>query len=143
MRLGEGNGISWMELLPIVLASAVWGPEWRGQRIMVHCDNTGAETVANSGYSRAPQIMHLLWCLFFIRARFEFSLQAVHIEGTDNTLADAISRNNHLFLDSQVFQSTYQRTPLPEELVLLLVVEQADWTSDRWTQRFMNCLRLG
>ena len=141
MRLGEGNSILWMELLPIVLASAVWGPAWHGQRILVHCDNTRAVTVANSGYSRAPQIMHLLQCLFFIRAHFEFLLQAVHIEETNNTLADAVSHNNHIFLDSQVFQSTHQRTPLPEELVLLLVVEQADWTSDHWTQWFMNCLQ--
>ena len=118
-----------------VVPDMVWSKE------IVHCDNTGAVMVANSGYSRAPQIMHLLQCLFFIRARFGFSLQAVHIEGTDNTLADAVSRNNHLFLDSQVFQSTYQCTPLPEELVLLLVVQQADWTSDRCTQRFMNCLQ--
>ena len=78
---------------------------------------------------------------FFIRACFEFSLQAVYIEGTDNTLADAVSCNNRLFLDSQVFRSTYQRTPLPEELISPLVVEQADWTSERWTQLFKNCLQ--
>ena len=141
MRVAEGDSITWMELLPIVLAGMVWGQAWRGQRIIVYCDNTGAVTVANSGYSRAPRIMHLLHCLFFIRARFEFSLQAVYIEGTDNTLADAVSRNNRLFLDSQVFRSTYQRTPLPEELISLLVVEQADWTSEHWTQLFKNCLQ--
>ena len=50
MRLGKGDSISWMELLPIVLASAVWGPVWCGQRIIVHCDNIGAVTVANSGH---------------------------------------------------------------------------------------------
>ena len=50
MRVGEGDSITWMELLPIVLASAVWGPAWRGQRIIVHCDNTGAVTIVNSGY---------------------------------------------------------------------------------------------
>ena len=48
-----GDSIMCMELLPIVLASAVWGQAWHGQRIIVHCDNTGAVTVANSGYSRA------------------------------------------------------------------------------------------
>ena len=86
--------------------------------------------------------MHFLRCLFFNRARFEFSLQAVHIEGTDNTLADAVSRNNHALLDLQVFRSTYQWTPLPEELTILLAVEQVDWTSDRWTQVFKNCFQL-
>ena len=47
-------------MLPIVLASAVWGPAWHGKRIIVHCDNSGAATVTNSGYSRALRIMHLL-----------------------------------------------------------------------------------
>ena len=50
----EGGSIIWMELLPIILASAVWGPSWHGQRVIVHCDNTGVVTIANSGYSRAP-----------------------------------------------------------------------------------------
>ena len=86
--------------------------------------------------------MHLLRCLFFNRARFKFSLQAVHIEGTDNTLADAVSCNNHALLDLQVFRSTYQRTPLLEKLTILLTVEQVDWTSDHWTQLFKNCFQL-
>ena len=33
----------------------------------------------------------------------------------------------------QIFKSTYQPIPLLEELILLLEVEQVDWTSDRWT----------
>ena len=85
--------------------------------------------------------MHLLRSPFFIWAHFEFSLQAVHIKETDNALADAISHNNHVLLNSQVFRSTYQWTPLPEELTILLTVEQANWTSDRWTQLFKNCLQ--
>ena len=48
-RLREGDNITWMELWPIILASAAWGPAWQGQRIIMHCDNTGAVTGANSG----------------------------------------------------------------------------------------------
>ena len=48
MRVGEGDSITRMELLPIILASAVWGLAWRDQRIIVHCDNTGTVTVTNS-----------------------------------------------------------------------------------------------
>ena len=58
MRVGEEDSITKMELLPIVLVSAVWGPAWRGQRIIVHCDNTGAVTVTNSRYSRVPLTNH-------------------------------------------------------------------------------------
>ena len=66
----EVDSITWMELLPIVLACVVWGHFWQGPRVVVNCNNTGAVAVANSGYSKVPQIMHLLWCLFFIRALY-------------------------------------------------------------------------
>ena len=42
-RMGQ-EGITLQELLPIVLAFAVWGRQWAGQRVMVHCDNTGARS---------------------------------------------------------------------------------------------------
>ena len=86
------DGIILQELLPIVMACAIWGNRWRGSMVTVHCDNTGAVAVANAGYSRSPRIMHLLRCLFFIRAYFEISLWAVHVPGVQNTWADAISR---------------------------------------------------
>ena len=35
MRVAEGDSITWMELLPIVLAGMVWGQAWRGQRIIL------------------------------------------------------------------------------------------------------------
>jgi hypothetical protein len=93
IHLGE-ESITLKELLPIVMACAVWGREWEQSRVICHCDNQGVVALVNSGYSRVPQIMHLLRCLFFVRARFQVSLYAVHIPGRENTLADAISRNN-------------------------------------------------
>ena len=61
----QDGGIAWKELLPIVLACASWGRQWKGGRLTVHCDNTAAMAVVNSRYSRVPEIMHLLCCLFF------------------------------------------------------------------------------
>ena len=140
--MDEGQSIMWMELLPIVLACALWGPVLRGRSVTVRCDNSGAVALVKSGYSRVPLIMHLLRCLFFFKACYQFSLHAVHVEGIDNDWADAISQNNFGYLHSQVFQSTYHRDPLPEDLVMLLVVEQPDWISSHWTRLFGNCLRL-
>ena len=139
--MDRSRSITWMELLPVVVACAVWGPRLKGQTITVHCDNMGAVALVKSGYSRVPQIMHLLRCLFFFKACYQFSVQAVHVEGVNNAWADAVSRNNLDYLHSQVFQSTYHHDPLPEDLVKLLVVEQPDWTSCRWTQLFRNCLK--
>lgn len=132
------DSITLRELLPIILACAVWGPYWLGHSVVVHCDNTGAVAVVNSGYSRVPAIMHLLRCLFFIRARFNICLRAVHIPGVCNALADAVSRDNLAFLFSQIPEAVSCRTLIPPALCALLL-DQPDWTSPRWTQLFGSC----
>jgi hypothetical protein len=73
------------------------GPSWGKTNVTVHCDNMGVVALVNSGYSRVPQIMHLLQCLFFIRAHCQFSTYAVHVPG----VADATSRDNISVLYSQ------------------------------------------
>lgn len=131
------------ELLPVVLACSVWGPSWQGSAVTFHCDNMGTVAVINSGYSRVPQIMHLLRCLFFIRAFFQVSVWAVHVPGQQNCMADAISRNNLAYLFSQVPEAANRHTVIPTALLSLLVEQRPDWTSPAWTQLFKNCFRLG
>ena len=137
------ESITLKELLPIVLACSVWGPSWRGSAVTFHCDNMGAVAVVNSGYSRVPQIMHLLRCLFFIRAFFQISVWAVHVPGQQNCTADAISRNNLAYLFSQVPEAASRRTAVPTDLRDLLVERQLDWTSPVWTQLFKSCFLQG
>ena len=138
VRLRE-ESIALKELLPIVIAGAVWGPGWRKARITVHCDNLGVVALVNSGYSRVPQIMHILRCLFFIRAHFQFSLHAVHVPGVENSLADAISRDNLHLLFSQVPGAVNNRVQVQPALLALLVERQPDWTSQAWTRLFRSC----
>ena len=38
--------------------------------------------------------MHILRCLSFFMAKFQFTLHASHVAGSKNALADALSRNN-------------------------------------------------
>ena len=133
------ESITLKELLPIVLACSVWGPGWQGSTVIFYCDNTGAVAVINSGYSRIPQIMHLLRCLFFIRAYFQISVRAVHIPGQHNCIADAISRNNLDYFFSQVPQAASRCTIVPRNLLKLLVEQQPDWTSPAWTRLFRSC----
>ena len=126
------------ELLPVVLGLAVWGQRWHRAAVTVHCDNLGAVSVINGGYSRVPHIMHLLRCLFFIRAHFEITLRAVHVPGVQNTLADAISRNNVSYLFSQVEWATTGRVAIPHQVLDILVKQQPDWTSLAWTQELFS-----
>ena len=136
-----GRNITLKEIVPVVFACATWGSSWRGALVTAHIDNTAAVAILNSGYSKEGQIMHLVRCLFFIMAHFQFSLVARHIPGSQNKLADAISRNN---LQSFLSQSQ-EANPVPaiihEALVQLLITAQPDWTSPSWSRFFRSCLQ--
>ena len=95
------QSILWKELVPIVIACGVWARYWCRRSVTVHYDNTETVAVVNLGYSREPPIMHLLRCLFSIRATYQFSLYAVHISGAQNSWADALSRGHADFLYAQ------------------------------------------
>ena len=136
-----GESITFKELLPVVLACSIWGCKWRGNRVVCHCDNAGAVAAINSGYSRVAPIMHLLRCLFFIQALFEFEVKAVHVPGTSNGWADATSRNHaHLFL-SQVQGAIGLQSLVPLRLVEIVLDLQPGWTSFIWTRRFRSCFQ--
>ncbi len=120
------ESITLKELLPVVLACAVWGEQWRERVVHVHCDNLGVVALVNSGYSKVPPIMHLLRCLFFIRAHFQIEVLTVHVPGVENSLADAISRNNLQTLFLQVPGAVARRAIIPANLLSLLVERQPD-----------------
>ena len=59
------------EHLPVVLAVAVWGKDWKGLDVTCHSDNQAVVSVIRSRTSEDPDIMH---SLSFIEARYEFFL---------------------------------------------------------------------
>ena len=56
----------------------------------------------NAGRSKEPWTMHLIRCLFFIKARYGLDIRAAHIPGKENRLTDALSRNDFAYFTSQV-----------------------------------------
>ena len=133
--------ISAKELLPILLAVAVWGENWVGQSVECRCDNMAVDAVVNAGRSRDTAMMHLLRCLFFMVARLHVRIKAVHIPGTTNVAADALSRNDIPRFLQAVPEATGIPTPVPQRLVDLMVREWPDWTSCRWAELFKGCCR--
>ena len=138
-----GRNITLKEILPVVLACAIWGQEWKGTTVVAHVDNQGAVAVLNAGYSKEGQIMHLMRCLFFITTWCQFRLRAVYIPGRMNQAADAISRDDLTRFFSLAQGASPTPAALPAELLQLLVVSQPDWTSKAWSQLFTNCFRRG
>eukprot|EP00731_Ephydatia_muelleri_P020611 Em0013g338a len=76
------------EALPIVLACAVWGEEWNNKKIHVYCDNEAAAISLNAGSSKDTWTMHLIRCLFFIKANFGLSTAVQHPSTAGERLGD-------------------------------------------------------
>ena len=114
------------ELLPIVIAAAIWGKAWRGCTVLCICDNAVVVALINAGYCKHQTAMHLLRCLFFIAAHFDFDIFAHHIPGSLNVTADALTRCNG-------------PRPLPTTIppqLLEVVYTRPDWTSTNWVSLF-------
>ena len=124
----QASHITVKELVLIILAVAVWGCEWAGQNIMALCDNSAVVDVFRKGDSKEPQVMHLMRCLAFLKAHFQFSLFASHVCGKSNNLKDVLSKNNSHYLLAHYPQAQRNPTPLPPELLDLTIVRMPDWT---------------
>ena len=109
------------ELIPVVMAAAVWGHEWSGRSVCIQCDNAAVVAIVNSGTSRDQDAMHLMRCLAFIMAKFNFLLVASHIRGIENDLADALSRDNVHYFHSNYPQAKAAPTVIPQSLADLLI----------------------
>jgi hypothetical protein len=77
--------IAAMELVPIVLAAALWGPAWHCVCVRFQCDNMAVVEVLRSHTSHDPLLMHLLRCLVFYAAVYHFNFVAQHLPGTHNS----------------------------------------------------------
>ena len=97
------------ELLPIVLAAAIWGPLWRVMR-----------------------------CLSFFLTHWDMMFVCSHIPGTDNCAADALSRNSLSSFQSLVPEAEADPTPIHEDLLQCLVHDTPDWTQVDWLALFRN-----
>ena len=64
-------------------------------------DNRAVVDIVNGLYSHGPHLMHLLQLLVFFAATYDIWFEATHITGSQNTLADALSRDNLSLFFSQ------------------------------------------
>ena len=117
----------------VVLACTVCGEPWS------YCDNEAAISVLNSACSWDPQIMHLLCCLFFVKVHFEIEVKVLHIPGTENAQADAISCDWHSVFFSQVPAANLRPATVSNPLLTFPVDNQPDWISPSWPILFKNC----
>ena len=126
------------ELVPVVISAALWGRHWRRSTVCFHSDNMAVVAILRSGSTSDADALHLLRCLHFYSALFQFDYVAEHIPGSQNTAADALSRNNLNLFPSLFSQETHY--PVPARLSELLVSQRPDWGSTSWTALFVGTL---
>ena len=112
-------------MLPIIIAAALWGGCWQGDKVLFRCDNMAVVTALKRKKRkfncRDRQMMHLLCCLRFFEANYSFNLIPEHIGGIDNDLADDLSRGNlSAFLQKSNLPSTAV-SAIPSELLEMLM----------------------
>ena len=126
--------ISVREMIPVVLSAALWGQHWTNKSVRFLSDNSAVVALINSGSSRENSLMHLMRCLSFVMAKYNFVVSAAHIKGAHNDLADALSRDNKAYFLSNYPQAQATPAAVPPELVELVVTSQPDWLSPHWTR---------
>ena len=66
----------------------------------------------------------------------QFTLHCVHLPGVENTVADALSRNDLVSFRSQAPEADRDPQVLPESLVEALLLFDQDWLSPTWRRLF-------
>ena len=138
----QHHHIAFKELFAVLLSCATWGSQWQSARIRCWCDNLAAVHGVNSRSCRDPALMHLLRCLFFLEAHYQFEVVASHIPGRANTLADDLSRN---LLPSFLAKAPLM-DPLPSPIPLHippLLLDPSDSTAPAWMRRFATSFAEG
>ena len=134
--------IACKELLPIILACAIWGHEWAGHCVICHCNNQAVVACLHSHSSKQPRLMHMLRCLVFIEAQLNIYLYPIYINTRLNHIADDLSQNNLSSFLSKVPDVSCSPAQAPRHLLGLLLNPQADWISAHWRHQFKSTLKM-
>lgn len=129
------------ELAPILVAAATWGESWKGSLVQVQCDNMAVVSIINQGSSKDPDVMQLMRCLAFLAAKGDFHMVASHIKGINNTLADALSRDNLPLFHSLHPQAEMRPAAIPEAMLDLVFIQEPVWTCKNWTDQWNSTFR--
>ena len=128
------------QLVPIVIAIAIWGAEWQASTVFIRSDNQAVVSSLSLGSAKDATLMHQMRCLHFYVAQFDIRVVARDLVGVENTAADALSCNNLAVF----FQHNPQGKEHPSEVLPalqeLLLLQSLDWLSLTWRKLFLATL---
>ena len=102
------------------------GPSLAAKKVLFHCDNQSVCEIWHKGSTKSPETMALVRMLYFCTALFDIHVMITHIAGTNNQIADALSR----------FQAARFRQPAPLGEPLPHPIRA--WPTQFWSDSSMN-----
>ena len=132
------RSIATKELIPVVVAAALWGRSWEGRHVCFHSDNMTVVSIITKRSARDLHLLALLRCLFFLASFYKFHYSARYIPGVINTAADALSRMP--ITDFSPFVPQIPAHEVPGVVMDLLVHQIPDWICPAWTRQFRTSL---
>ena len=84
--------ISFLELVPNILACHIWTPRFINKKILLRIDNQALVAIVNNRTSKYKYVMELVRPLVLLCMHSNIQVRAMHISGVHNGLADCLSR---------------------------------------------------
>ena len=90
--LNDCSHINGLELITLLVAVRLWGYQCKYKRLLIFCDNLATVTVLNTGKCKDKFMLKCLREITMICAKMQLEVRAMHIPGTENRIADHLSR---------------------------------------------------
>ena len=100
----------------------IFGPQLKDKHITLRTDNSAVAHAINNQTSKSKPLMYLLRKLLVLLLRYNISFSSKHIPGTNNIIADKISR----FQVTPTFLTQYGLDKHPTPIPLHLKPENFD-----------------
>ncbi|VDI12517.1 Hypothetical predicted protein [Mytilus galloprovincialis] len=84
--------ITFLELVPIVLAMFIWASNFQNRKILFRIDNMALVSIINKRTAKSKRVMAFIRPLVLFTMQHNIQFKAQHIDGCKNEFADSISR---------------------------------------------------
>ena len=81
-----------LEMVNILIAIRLFKSLWKGRKVLIKCDNEAVVSVLKTGKTRDPYLAACGRNIWYESAMSDIDLQYTYIRGTENKVADILSR---------------------------------------------------
>ena len=86
------SDVSFLELIPFLLAMLSWSDQFKNKKILLRIDNQALVSSINKRKSKSKYIMQLIRPFVLMTMNNNTQFKALHVLGVHNEIADALSR---------------------------------------------------